>query len=756
MLKRSDVKEMLQRARPSDTTSAPRVIQSTLFGILFTAALVLTVIASLQTMSDDGIKNASPILKFNLGLILALTVYLAVRVWLSLFTKQARRATPLLHRRFVSIFCLAALVPAVLVGAFSTSLISKNISDVFGEDVQDTLDSSYSFLNEYLAQELVSLTPQITAAKRYLQTNSRFFDNRISFSAYLQRFSRSLDIDALYVLDRSGRIFARVEGPNTPPLQIPDGFVFDFIAEQDRPAYQTRDEIDYLVGLVRLEGYEDTFLMAGRQLSANTNILSSITRIDEARNSITRYKDNRDEFEDVFLLLFFETALLILIAAVWLGLILANRIIEPIDSLVNAAEKVRGGDLSARVAVKGNWGEISDLGSAFNRMTRQLSSQREDLVQSHDVSERRRKFSEAVLSGVRAGVIGLTEEGRITLINRSAEILTGKTALDITGHPLERVLPEFSPAFKKARESIRGSAEDQIDLETEAGILNFDIRVSGYEDGEADTGWVITFDDMTRLVAAQRQSAWREVARRIAHEIKNPLTPILLSAERLRRKYRGAITKDVDVFENCTDTIIRQVGNLEQMVDEFSNYARMPEPVFELHSANEFITSILFAQRVAFPDVQFVWRKETEHDDIKILADERLLGQALTNIYKNASEAITRRLDNSGADVQDGLIVTVFDKADENLIVTITDNGPGWPVPDTDRLLEPYVTTRKSGTGLGLAIVKRVIEDHGGEISLSNRSDNLPGAQVTLTFPILDSLGTSSKTKSRIPLTQVN
>lgn len=377
---------------------------------------------------------------------------------------------------------------------------------------------------------------------------------------------------------------------------------------------------------------------------------------------------------------------------------------------------------------------MSDLGSAFNRMTRQLNSQRDELVREHDISEQRRQFSEAVLSGVRAGVIGLTQTGRITLMNQSAGRLLGSRDKAMLGYPIEDVLPEFAPAFSKARESIQGAAEDQINFETNDGVRNFDLRVSAYLGARKDTGWVVTFDDMTRLVTAQRHSAWREVARRIAHEIKNPLTPIQLSAERLLRKYSKEIKTDPEVFENCTQTIIRQVGSLEQMVNEFSAFARMPAPNFESTDMRKLIEDVLFAQGVAFPEIEFELIDETR-GTLAAMCDERLINQALTNIYKNAGESITRRLDSIGADESDGVIATQISDTKEHINLCITDNGMGWPFPDKERLLEPYVTTRDSGTGLGLAIVMRIADDHGGTLTLHEREDDVSGAVIKIKFP---------------------
>lgn len=715
---------------------APQIIQSALFIILFTATSFLTVLGALYSLSDiqGRAAQAYPILLFTLGLIAVLGFYMVYRVWVTLFTKNVRRAAPLLHRRFVLFFSLAALLPAVLVGAFSTSLITKNINDLFGEDVSQTLDGAYSFLNKYVADELRDLRFDMLSAERFLQVNQPIFDNRISYTAYLQRFARTQNVDAVYVLNREGVVFARALGPNSPELRLPTPSAFDFIDDRGITGVQTQDDIDYLVGFTKLRGYDETFLLVGKYLKSNVGVLSSLTGIQDAKGSLVKYQDDQGYFQKVFFVTLLNTALLILLTAIWLGIAFANRVIEPIGRLVEAAEQVRDGDLEARVNVRRDWGEMSDLGSAFNRMTRQLGTQREDLVQAHNLSEQRRQFSEAVLSGVTAGVMGLSQDGRITLMNRSAERLTGKLASNVLGHPIELTFPEFGHAFNQARENISETTEHQINLETEQGTRNVDLRVSAYQGDSQETGWVMTFDDMTRLVAAQRHSAWRDVARRIAHEIKNPLTPIQLSAERLRRKYSKKLGKDAEVFENCTNTIIRQVGSLEQMVNEFSTFARTPAPVFEITDTRLLLEAAIFEQGVAYPDIKFVI-SGVDEGEAWTSCDSRLMAQALANIYKNAAISVSSRIDETGLELRDGLIETRLFNEGENLVVAISDNGKGWPYPDRDRLLEPYMTTRESGTGLGLAIVKRIIEDHQGSIHLDDRSDNKSGAEVRLIIP---------------------
>ena len=721
----------LQRLR-----RAPRIARSALFGILFVAAILLLVLGTLFALSrnPEQTSQAYLILVFNLGLIIALGLYLAFRVWTGLFAKKRRQSAPLLHRRFVMIFSLAALTPAIVVGAFSTTLISQNINDLFGDNVRSNMASAREILDGYVQQEFSELASDAKAVQDELNRRPQNINSRISYTAELQIMSRVRDLDALYIMQKDGYLFSRVESPIAPRFEIPLNAVFEAMNPGDI-AFIQRDDIDYLIALTRLDAYEeDVYLYAGRVLRSNNRVLSSLSGIATATQQIDDFNTDQNLMSRIFFLTFVETAMLILFAAVWLGLSLANRIIEPLGRLITASERVRSGDMSARVDVKGDWGEMSDLGSAFNRMTRQLNSQRDELIREHDISEQRRQFSEAVLSGVRAGVIGLTQTGRITLMNQSAGLLLGVRDKVVLGYPIEDVLPEFTPAFKTARDSILGTAEDQVNIETSDGVRNFDLRVSAYQGARRDTGWVLTFDDMTRLVTAQRHSAWREVARRIAHEIKNPLTPIQLSAERLLRKYSKEIKTDPDVFQNCTETIIRQVSSLEQMVNEFSAFARMPAPNFENTDIRKLLENILFAQGVAFPEITFSLDDDIE-EELWVMCDERLITQALTNLYKNAGESVTRRLETTGHDAESGIIKTRVTLTNSHLELMISDNGKGWPFPDKERLLEPYVTTRESGTGLGLAIVMRITADHGGDFTLHDRKDGQSGAVTKIKLP---------------------
>jgi two-component system nitrogen regulation sensor histidine kinase NtrY len=482
---------------------------------------------------------------------------------------------------------------------------------------------------------------------------------------------------------------------------------------------------DVIRVLYKLRAYDDAYLYVAR--SIDKGILANLR---EANESVAAYRDvaaNRSRIKLSFELSYLEAVLLVLVGAVWLGLTAANSISGPVARLVQAADRVAGGDLAARVAVEKGPQELTDLAKSFNRMTADLQTQQSALKAAGDEAESRRQFIETVLSGVSAGVIGLDLEGRISAANRQAVSLLDLPDVGAHGRRLSELAPEFAELVDQSSKSASG-AEAEIDITRGADTRRLRIRASG----ATDDGLVLTFDDITRLVAAQRNAAWKDVARRIAHEIKNPLTPIQLSAERLRRKYRKDIKVDVETFDRCTETIIRQVGDIGRMVDEFSAFARMPAPVFVRTDAAELLREAVFAQRVANPDIDYVL--EDPLPEAQALCDARMVGQALTNVLKNAGEAIAgRRL----ADPKlRGRITARLLLGDDDLAFEIEDNGIGLPAKDRDRLTEPYVTTREKGTGLGLAIVKRILEDHGGELTLLDAA-TLPGARTVLKIPRL-------------------
>jgi two-component system nitrogen regulation sensor histidine kinase NtrY len=404
---------------------------------------------------------------------------------------------------------------------------------------------------------------------------------------------------------------------------------------------------------------------------------------------------------------------------------------------MGAAQEISGGNLAVNVDVNPADGDLAVLGSTFNTMTSELRSQRDELVGANTKLDERRRFMEAVLSGVTAGVVGVDADGVVTLVNRSAETLLEVKEATLTGQPLAKIAPEFGAVLKRAQKQGKRLITDQITLRRHGSERNFAVRVTSEGTSQDAQGFVVTFDDMTELVSAQRSTAWADVARRIAHEIKNPLTPIQLSAERIRRKYGDSITKDREVFDQCTDTIIRQVSDIGRMVDEFSAFARMPKPVMERHDLREIVREAVFLFQVSRPEIAF--ELDLPETPVVALSDRRLLTQAVTNLVKNASEGIDTAVEADPTRAGTGHVVAKVRTKGDRVQITVIDNGCGLPKEDRHRLVEPYMTTRAKGTGLGLAIVQRITEQHGGTLTLADapkRNGKIEGASVRIDLPV--------------------
>ena len=422
--------------------------------------------------------------------------------------------------------------------------------------------------------------------------------------------------------------------------------------------------------------------------------------------------------------MFTVIALTVLMSSVLIGLNFANWLVAPIRRLMSAANLVSTGDLHVQVPVIKSEGDLANLGETFNKMTQELRTQRDDLVNASGLIDSRRRFIEAVLSSASAGIIGVDGGGKIAVLNRSAEKLIGHSESEVMGKALSEIVPELNELMATARSSAQRLLQGQIEISRDNIERNLSVRVSSEQTGQSNESYIITLDDITELVTAQRTSAWADVARRIAHEIKNPLTPIQLSAERIRRKFGKVITEDRPIFDQCTDTIIRQVDDIRKMVDEFSKFARMPKPVIEGEDVADTVRQTVFLMRVGHPDVDI--EVDIKQEPMHAKFDRRLISQGLTNIIKNATEAI-------GAvppgEIERGHIDVIAVRENDDIVIDIVDNGIGLPKESRARLLEPYVTTREKGTGLGLAIVGRVLEDHGGRIELNDASSLRPGAR---------------------------
>jgi two-component system nitrogen regulation sensor histidine kinase NtrY len=670
---------------------------------------------------------AGPTSRFILGLLsinLVLIIGLALAVGWQVFrliVDQRRDAGARLHLRFVILFAGAAVVPAVVVALVFGVLVTQGVDRWFSERVSTVVENIASAAKSYVDSERDDIGLEIQnmgadlndAAPMLGQAPIKFSLGILARQASYHRF------EAAYVIDREGRILARAEVDNPPAYLAPTDQAFA-LADSGELVIKNFDADDAFRTVMRLKGYPDAYLYVLRPEEHGI-----LAKLDEASNALKDYRDsaaNRARIKSDFGLSFLETALLVLVGAVWLGMRAANSISAPVASLVLAADRVAGGDLTARVEIERGPKEITDLAGSFNRMTGDLQAQQTALRAAGDEAESRRQFIETVLAGVSAGVIGLDRDGAVSAANRQALVLLGLPARGVNAQALADVAPELSDVAAQAIQSGH-DAEAEVDVIRDGDTRRLRVRASVPLDG----GLVLTFDDITRLVAAQRNAAWKDVARRIAHEIKNPLTPIQLSAERIRRKYRKDIKADIEIFDRCTDTIIRQVGDIGRMVDEFSAFARMPTPVFAEADVAELLRQAVFAQRVSDPDT--VITLEDEPLAAMAVCDARMIGQALTNILKNAGEAIlARRTAEPGLS---GQIWARLGLVDDDLIIEIEDNGVGLPAKDRHRLTEPYVTTREKGTGLGLAIVKRILEDHGGDLSLTDARQR-PGARAVM------------------------
>jgi two-component system, NtrC family, nitrogen regulation sensor histidine kinase NtrY len=489
---------------------------------------------------------------------------------------------------------------------------------------------------------------------------------------------------------------------------------------ETEPEISVIPEQNYVAAVIRLRGFTDTFLYVARPL--DPGVVAQLTQTEASAAEYAELEARRLGIQVNVALMFAVIALTILMASVLIGLNFANWLVAPIRNLMSAANIVSTGDLHVQVPVHKSEGDLAQLGQTFNKMTQELRTQRDELVSASDLIDSRRRFIEAVLSSASAGIIGVDASGSVGIMNRSAEKLIGHAESETLDHPLSDVLPELDDMMKTAREGTQRLVQGQITIVRDGHERNLSVRVSAEQTGQSRDSYIITLDDITDLVSAQRTSAWGDVARRIAHEIKNPLTPIQLSAERIRRKFGKVIIEDKGIFEQCTDTIVRQVDDIRRMVDEFSRFARMPKPVMEGEDVADTVRQAVFLMKVGHPDLDIV--AEIKQDPMRAQFDRRLISQALTNIIKNATEAIEQVPPD---ELGKGRIDVIAAHENDDIVIDVIDNGIGLPKVSRSRLLEPYVTTRAKGTGLGLAIVGRVLEDHGGRIELKDASDFRPG-----------------------------
>ncbi len=702
--------------------SVLRLLAPIAIGLALVSAFLTFVVLTGLTRIEPTREVAVSFMLMNGATILVLLGIIAREVWQVMQARRRGRAAARLHVQIVSLFSIMAVLPAVLVAIVANLTIERGLDRLFSGPTREVIQNSLIIARAYMQEHAQLIRGDILGMANDIGRARPLYDqDRQSFREFLTASAASRNLPGAMLIDKDRHILESAETGIPLAFAAPPS---DFLSNvnENEPEIAVLPEENNVAALIRLRAFQDTFLYVARQLDPHV-----VDQLKQTEASVAEYAEieaRRLGVQVNFALIFAVIALTILMASILLGLNFANSLVTPIRRLMGAAHLVSTGDLHVQVPVKRSEGDLAQLGETFNKMTQELRTQRDELVNASDLIDSRRRFIEAVLSSASAGIIGVDASGSVGILNRSAEKLIGHAESETLDHPLSDVLPELDEMMKTARESTQRLVQGQITITRDGHERNLSVRVSAEQTSQTRDSYIITLDDITELVSAQRTSAWADVARRIAHEIKNPLTPIQLSAERIRRKFGKSIVEDKAVFEQCTDTIVRQVDDIRRMVDEFSRFARMPKPVIEGEDVADTVRQAVFLMRVGHPDVDI--EAEIKEEPLKAKFDRRLISQALTNIIKNATEAIEAV---PPEELGRGRIDVIAGRENDDIVIDVVDNGVGLPKVSRARLLEPYVTTREKGTGLGLAIVGRVLQDHGGRIELHDASEMRPGAR---------------------------
>ncbi len=702
-------------------------------GALLTAAASFAILMGATPIRPDETTTLT-LIGVNAAFVLFLFGLIAREVHRIIMARRAGRAASRLHVRIVAMFSLVAALPAILVAIIASITLDVGLDRWFEIRTKTIVNSSLSIAEAYVQENARSLQGT-TLSMAYDLDNARtlYGLDRTGFREFMseQATGRNLAHAALLRGDGSFEMTAQTAAEFAMPEPPGDAVR---TAADGRPVLIEPRTRNIVGAIVKLKKYDDAYLYTIRLV--DPEVIRARQIVTANTNEYRGLEANRRTTQVAFGLLYLGVTLIIVLSAIWTGIAVADRLVRPIRQLIGAADEVATGNLDVSVPVRPTDGDVASLGETFNNMIGELKSQRNELLQATELIDERRRFSEAVLSGVTAGVIGVDPQGTVTIVNRSAETMLGLLEQDAVGQNLSSVLPHVGRVFEIGRSSGKPVHREQVTFYRGAAERTFNVQVTVEEGQSAELesqSFVVTVDDITDLVSAQRTSAWADVARRIAHEIKNPLTPIQLSAERIRRRYGKVITEDREVFDQCTDTIIRQVGDIGRMVDEFSAFARMPKPEMKALDLREPLREASFLVEVTRADIAFT--REFSSEPLMGTFDSRLMAQAFGNIVKNAAEAIEAAEYEEG---ESGSILVRAAREGAKLRVDVVDNGKGLPRENRQRLLEPYMTTREKGTGLGLAIVKKIVEDHGGTIELNDAPSNFHrgrGAMVTVRLP---------------------
>ena len=667
------------------------------------------------------------VLLLNVLLVLVLIGIVAWEAWDLIRARLAGVAGAGLHVRVVGLFSLVAALPAILVAIVASATLNRGLDPWFAGSLRALMSNTVAIAEAYRDSQCRTLARETQLMASDLNRAKLLFDaDRKLFAEFLSSRAQSLGFPVAMILDPDGTVVEQAELKAVDGLSPPS--VEDLREASDTEATCLVPRVGYVFrSVLKLPAHEGRILFVARAVDPRAVEFPPV-----AQAGIDYYlalEQKRVGIQIAFASMFALIALIVLLSAIWFGLSFAIRLVTPIRRLIHATDQVASGNFYVQVPVRKPEGDLAHLGETFNKMTAELRRQHDGLTAASDLIDRRRRFMEAVLSGVSAAVIGIDWHGLITIVNPSSEALLDLRREQLLGQPITTILPEIAHLLEEARGGRMRLAQQQISISRRNRDRMLNIRITSEQARGEDKGFIVTLDDITDLVTAQRSSAWADVARRIAHEIKNPLTPIQLSAERIRRKYGKHITHDREIFDQCTDTIVRQVDDIKRMVDEFSSFARMPKPSILEEDVVETVRQIVFMMRIAHPEIAF--RDHLPADALVASFDRRLLSQAVQNIVKNATEAIAE----TPEDVRGSPQIDVSVKREQDdIVVDVADSGKGFPTEGRQRLLEPYMTTREGGTGLGLAIVGKILEDHGGRIELLDNPSGR-GGLVRLVFP---------------------
>ena len=683
------------------------------------------------------------LLNVDLIILLMLVALIARRIVILWSGRKRGLAGSQLHVRLVYTFSMLAAAPAIIMTVFSAFFFHFGVQTWFSERVVTAINESQAVAQAYLEEHRQIIRADTLAMAHDLDRQAAFLlDNDVAFEKVIQTQSMLRNLSEAIVFDRAGRIHARsgltfaLEFEEVPQYALNQ-------AEDGEVVVMTGGNDDRVRALVKLNNMVDTFLFVGRMV--DPKVLSHVAATRQASEDYADLQSRYSDLQITVTMIFVVVGLVLLLVAIWFGLILARQLVTPISTLITTADRVRGGDLAARVPDESTIEEFDYLARSFNRMTKQIQEQQNELIEANRQLDRRRLLIETVLEGVSSGVIGVDARDEINLANNSASKLLGLDENQIVGSSIKIVIPEIGDLLEQAHKRPDKTTQAEIPIEQKDGARKtFLVRIAIEMVGDEDTGAILTFDDITDLQSAQRKAAWADVARRIAHEIKNPLTPIQLSAERLKRKYLKQIHDDPETFSQCTDTIIKHVGDIGRMVNEFSSFARMPEPVMKREELAAHVDETLILHRQAHPEIEF---SLTGFEDQKVFAqmDSQQIRQALNNLLQNAVDSVHSKLESEERKNGKGRIdIMIAAYGKDEIAIAVTDNGLGLPKGENPvRLTEPYVTHKPKGTGLGLAIVKKIMEDHKGSVFLGVPEwlralaewEDLGGASVVLILP---------------------